>query len=294
MVITQSGPPQCASTCGDLVQQPSCGVARYYIDTCASSCSTTEKENFLKRASNQPCTFASASTPPPSSDPSPSPGGGSGEFGSGDVGSGEFGSGGGGGRYCDYTSPSQEACCALTTYQEQDSCLIGKGIDPGLTPSPSPMPSSSCKCFANGASNEAFCESETNPITDPIVCESDSRCHWGPAQDSNCRAMVITQSGPPQCASTCDLVQQPSCGVARYYIDTCASSCSTTEKENFLKRASNQPCTFASGSTPPPSSDPSPSPGGGSGEFGSGDVGSGGVVVATATTPRRPKRLAAH
>ena len=156
--------------------------------------------------------------------------------------------------------------------------MIGKGIDPGLTPSPSPMPSSSCKCFANGASNEAFCESETNPITDPIVCESDSRCHWGPAQDSNCRAMVITQSGPPQCASTCgDLVQQPSCGVARYYIDTCASSCSTTEKENFLKRASNQPCTFASASTPPPSSDPSPSPGGGSGEFGSGDVGSGDV-----------------
>ena len=205
----------------------------------------------------------------------PGSGGGGqvGDFGSGDVGSG------GGGRYCDYTSPSQEACCAYTTYQEQDSCLIGKGIQPGSGGGGqvgdfgsgdvgSGNASSGCKCFANGPSNEPFCQSETNPITDPVVCDSDLRCHWGPAEDSNCRAMV-TQPGPPQCASTCDLAQQPSCGVARYYIDTCASSCSTTEKENFLKLASNQPCTFASASTPPPSSDPSPSPGGGSGEFGS-------------------------
>ena len=57
-----------------------------------------------------------------------------------------------------------------------------------------------CRCFANGASNEAFCQSDTNPIKDPNVCDSNPRCHWGPDEDSRCRAMVgtaSTRSPPP-------------------------------------------------------------------------------------------------
>ena len=47
-----------------------------------------------------------------------------------------------------------------------------------------------CKCYANGGENEAFCQDGTLDH-DPFLCESlDGRCHWGPGEIQACVDMV--------------------------------------------------------------------------------------------------------
>jgi len=52
-------------------------------------------------------------------------------------------------------------------------------------PQDTPQEEHICRCFANGAENEPFCEEE-NDFTDAESCTADNRCHWGPHEVPAC------------------------------------------------------------------------------------------------------------
>ena len=45
-----------------------------------------------------------------------------------------------------------------------------------------------CKCWANGAENEQYCESGDHDKAE--TCTADERCHWGPSEFEMCAAVT--------------------------------------------------------------------------------------------------------
>jgi len=48
-----------------------------------------------------------------------------------------------------------------------------------------------CNCWANGSTNEAYCESGNLTIDQCLGEESYGRCHWGPGEDYTCDQQAI-------------------------------------------------------------------------------------------------------
>jgi hypothetical protein len=76
-------------------------------------------------------------------------------------------------------------------------CPIPQITTPEETPEPTPESDGPCQCFSSiGSQGEAYCE-QSGDFSDPSTCDAESICHWGPAEDPACVAMISPSPHPP-------------------------------------------------------------------------------------------------